>query len=326
MIFSFFRYQLVKRMLKLPLVALLSVTGICNAQSSPVDSLITLKSAQQTLYYLSGDDLKGRLTGSEGSLMAAAYIAAKFDSIGLEPAPGKNDFFDDYTANYEGRKIPAKNVVGAIPGHGNNDTMVIFSAHYDHLGQGDDLPYNKDYSYRDDIFNGANDNASGVTALLELARYFRAKAGNRYLLLFIAFSGEEMEMLGSTDFMKRTKAGTVRAVINLEMLGRPTDGKCFVVSFNNSAIRNMLNKNMMIAHPGTTEKFFENDPYTGQELDRRSDHYPFARKIKNAFTIMGSSPEDMYYHSVDDEYETIDFEFLVKATRNIAMACEPFTW
>lgn len=312
-------------MLKLVLVVLLTITGSCNAQSSPVDSLITLKSAQQTLYYLSSDDLKGRLTGSEGSLMAAAYIAAKFDSIGLEPAPGSNDFFDNYTANFEGRKIPAKNVVGAIPGQGSNDTMVIFSAHYDHLGQGNDLPYNKDYSYRDDIFNGANDNATGVAALLELANYYKAKSANRYLLLFIAFSGEEMEMLGSSDFMKRTRAGTVKSVVNLEMLGRPIDGKCFVVSFSPSAIRNMLNKNLVAARPGTTEKFFENDPYIGQELDRRSDHYPFARKIKNAFTIMGSSPEDMYYHSVDDEYETIDFEFLIKATRNIALACEPFT-
>ena len=290
-----------------------------------VDSAVSKNSLQEAVRFLSQDSLKGRLTGTRGADMAATFISARFNQIELNPIAGNDGYFDNYIAEYERKKIPAKNVAGTIPGKFTNDTIVIFSAHYDHIGQKDDLPFNKEYSYQDDIFNGANDNATGVAALLEIARYYKLQNNNRYLLLFVAFSGEEMGMLGSTYLMNKTNPKIVKAVINLEMLGRPERDNCFIVGFRTNAAKNVLNSHLNKYQLPGVKNFFINDPYPDDNLARRSDHFPFAGKIKNAFTIMGSSPADMYYHSVDDEYETIDFDFLLKATRNIALACEQFT-
>ncbi|MEO6729648.1 MAG: M28 family peptidase, partial [Ferruginibacter sp.] len=124
---------------------------------------------------------------------------------------------------------------------------------------------------------------------------------------------------------KKINPAIVKAVINLEMLGRPEKQSCFIVSFRNKAIRNMLNSYLKQYQTIGEKSFFETDPYYDENLAYRSDHYPFSNKIKNAFTIMGTSPQDTYYHSVDDEYETINFDFLLKATKNIALACEKFT-
>ncbi|MCW3094130.1 MAG: peptidase, partial [Ferruginibacter sp.] len=126
-------------------------------------------------------------------------------------------------------------------------------------------------------------------------------------------------------FVEKTNPRTIRAMINLEMLGRPEKENCFIVSFRNNAIRKMLNHSLDNYGDSAAKNFFINDPYPDEDLSRRSDHYPFAVKIKNAFTIMGSSPADIYYHSVNDEYQTIDFDFLLKSTRLIAVACEQFT-
>lgn len=311
--------------MKYLLIIALLYHGTSKCQPMLADSLIKKNSLRETLFFLSQDSLKGRLTGSEGANIAAAFIAAKFDSMGLNSIAGNKDYFDNFIAKNNGNTILAKNVMAAVPGKFTNDTMVIFSAHYDHVGQKNDLPTNKDYSPRDDIFNGANDNATGIAALLELAKYYKAQNNNRYLLLFVAFAGEEMGMLGSGYLMDKMNPGIIKAVINLEMLGRPESENCFIVSFRNNTIRNILNSYLKNYQETGEKRFFENDPYPDENLSQRSDHYPFARKIKNAFTIMGSSPGDIYYHNVDDEYETIDFDFLLKATKKIALACEQFT-
>lgn len=293
-------------------------------QPAFADSLIKKGSLRETLFFLSQDSLRGRLTGSKGADMAAKFIAARFDSMGLKPVNGNDGYFDMFPVAGSKQKIQGKNVVGSISGTFANDTVIIFSAHYDHLGEKDDLPFNKDFSYRDDIFNGANDNATGIAALLELAKYYKAQNNNRYQLLFIAFSGEEMGMLGSGYLIKKSNLRAIKAVINLEMLGRPVAENCFIISSRNNVIRKILNNYLKNYQHPSEKVFFSNDPYPDENLSNRSDHAPFARKIKNAFTIMASSPTDTYYHSVDDEYETIDLDFLLTATRKIALACEYF--
>jgi len=84
------------------------------------------------------------------------------------------------------------NVMGALKGNESADSIVVFSAHYDHIGM--DQP---GYYVEDSVYNGANDNASGVSTIIELAKYYSALKGNKYTILFIAFSGEEMGLLGS---------------------------------------------------------------------------------------------------------------------------------
>jgi Zn-dependent M28 family amino/carboxypeptidase len=304
---------------------LLLFTARLSAQNSPADSIIQMSALQEALLFLSQDSLQGRLTGSGGISVAGNYLAYRFKAIGLDTLAGNQGYFDPFTANFEGKRFPARNVIAILPGLESRDSFVIFSAHYDHVGRGNDMPENKDYTNKDDIFNGANDNASGVAAVLELARYFKSRNENRYTLMFVAFSGEEMQMLGSGHLAGKLDRRKIRAMINLEMLGIPKNGKCFVISSGTKVLRNSLNNYLKMRLPAMEADFFEADPYPGEQLYERSDHYPFARKIKTAFTIMASSPMDAYYHTVDDEYQTIDFDFLLKATRYIALATEQFT-
>lgn len=309
--------------MKYLLLFILILPVTMSGQQIPVDSIIGQEAVNKTLAFLSADSLRGRLTGSVGADKAAAYIETAFKDAGLIGAADNNSFFDSFPIGNKKDKRSGKNVMAAIPGQVTNDTIVIFSAHYDHVGEKDDMDTHQPYGAKDDIFNGANDNATGVTALLELAKYYQSKKNNRYQLIFIAFAGEEMGLLGSTYLVKKINPKIVKAVINLEMLGRPAHNNCFIVSFRNTAIRNLLNDQLQQYQPGS-KKFFQTDPYPDENLAYRSDHYPFTHDIKNAFTIMATSPLDEYYHSADDEYDTIDKAFLLKAIRQIALACEVF--
>ncbi len=289
------------------------------------DSIITKTSLQETLAVLASDSLEGRLTGTIGAEKAAYFIADKMMRAGLTPLPGTTAWFDSFPVPGQGKKTVGLNVIGFLPASWQIDSSIIFSAHYDHLGKGKNLSYMEPPDKEDEIYNGANDNATGVAAILELAKYYAANTHNRYNLVFIAFSGEEMGLVGSTAYAKKLKSKTVKAAINLEMLGRPTNERCYIVALGNHHLRKQLNTTMGKFNGNPAEKFFGADTYSEEQLEYRSDHYPLSRKIKTAFTIMGTSPADDYYHSVDDEFGTIDFDFLLKATRNIALACEYFT-
>jgi acetylornithine deacetylase/succinyl-diaminopimelate desuccinylase-like protein len=206
------------------------ITHLHIKSQSLVDSIIKLPSLQQTVYFLSHDNLKGRFTGSAGSKVAAKFIAAKFDSLGLKHIQGNSGSFNISYDNFYDKKVEIINVMAGLYPTIPNDTIIIFSAHYDHIGQGSDIFFNTNFTSRDSIFNGADDNATGVAALLELAKYYAAKKNNQYILLFIAFSGEELGMLGSKYLSDHINSKLVKAVINLDMLGRPIGEKCFIIS------------------------------------------------------------------------------------------------
>jgi hypothetical protein len=149
---------------------------------------------QNHIDFLASDDLEGRGTGTLGEIKAANYVAAFFKQAGLIPAGSQGSYFQPFQVSVfiEGNahQLTGRNVIGFLDNHAHK--TVVIGAHYDHLGrgyQGSSLTpdsHNK-------IHNGADDNASGTSGLIELARYF---AGNHvkelYNYLFIAFSGEEL--------------------------------------------------------------------------------------------------------------------------------------
>lgn len=213
------------------------------------------------------------------------------------------------------------NVVGAVQGYGS-DSSIIVSAHYDHIGKGHSPLAFSLTKKTDSIYNGANDNGTGTAAMMELAKYFAATKRNYYTIIFIAFSGEELGMKGSNHFAKFIdNPSMVKAVINLEMLGRPfrKNSAFYTGAAAPKIIRGI---NSAIADKTGTKEFLYEDPFEKQMLYRRSDHYSFVNIIDQSFTIMASSPEDAYYHSIYDETKTIDFDFLLFAVKNIAMAVE----
>ncbi|MEC8832916.1 MAG: M28 family peptidase, partial [Bacteroidota bacterium] len=148
----------------------------------------------EMMNYLASNDLKGREAGSEGIEMAAKYIENYFRSYGLEP------YFETYRDTLSNFKKPAFNIVGVI--EGNHPQLkheyILVGAHYDHIGT--IKPENGDY-----IANGANDNASGTTSVLEMARYFGVHKTNGRSIIFALFSAEEKGLLGSKHLAKKLK-------------------------------------------------------------------------------------------------------------------------
>jgi Zn-dependent M28 family amino/carboxypeptidase len=285
-------------------------------QALSADSIITIQSIANSVSALAHDSMGGRGNGSREILLAATYIATRFKEAGLSPVAGVDGYFFPYTFKTLYGRLNEVNVIAALKGKISPDTMVIFSAHYDHLGR---FSYNNN---TDNIYNGANDNASGVATLFELAKYYKAKNDNRYTILFAAFSGEELGLWGSKQFASELKRKLVHAVINFDMLGRPMPekpDKAMVVGNNSSRIIKKLNKQL-----GPERSFFIRDQYLSQQLLIRSDHASFSH-FKTSFSIMCTSPYDRYYHTVDDEIYTIDYAFLRQTIVNIARACEVYT-
>ncbi len=206
--------------------------------------------------------------------------------------------------------------------------VIIFCAHYDHVGTRSTNPFNFYRSNRgrkgDTIFNGANDNASGVSAIIHLARYFGQLKNNERSIVFIAFEGEELGLQGSQQTASFFKPDSVAAVINIEMIGRPISRKkrtAFITGANFSNLQEVLNKKLYETDPALYgKKFFSRDPFPDANLFARSDNYWFAMKGIPSHTIMASSPDDYYYHTPADETQTLDFTLMESLVRAIAIS------
>jgi Zn-dependent M28 family amino/carboxypeptidase len=298
---------------------LLSIAA--KSQVAFIDSIITKESLEFTVSALSNDSMKGRFTAFPETKKAAEFIAERFKDAGLKPLAGNDEFFTYYPLKFkkynEITLVQAINVMGAIKGIERPDKLVIFCAHYDHIGEKSIVLKNE----KDSIYNGANDNASGVALLIELAKYYAALKMNKYTLVFIAFSGEELGLLGSAHTASNTDQSYINAVINFDMVGRPADNDaktCMVVAEDAKPIIKKLN-----AKIDSKKAFFVADRFPEESLFTRSDHYSFD-KVKTKVFFTASSPRDEYYHTLQDEFETIDFDFLFTATKNIAIACKIF--
>lgn len=207
----------------------------------------------------------------------------------------------------------AYNVVGLLPGRSRANEVILFSAHYDHMGV---LKGRR----KDSIMNGANDNASGTTALLLLARYFARRNDNERTLLFCAFSGEELGLKGSLDFVQYVNCDKIVAGINLEMLGVPQFGKkkVFITGEKYSSLPDILQKGL-----GQSGVRTIHEPSEGKRLFMRSDNYAFVAKGVPAHTIMASDDDDHCYHRACDEIKRIDIPNLATIARAVAAAVAP---
>lgn len=210
------------------------------AQTAKPD--VTLQNLQKHVSYLSSDKLEGRRTGEKGATFASGYVANQFASFklkaGFKPANGKANYLQPFPyspRNERGGIIPnatpveAYNVIGILEGTDpvlKNEAIVI-GAHYDHLGKGGmgSLAVNST-----EIHHGADDNASGTSALIELARQFSKAKNNKRTIIFIAFGGEEEGLLGSKFYVNNPvfPLDKTVAMINLDMVGRLKDDKLTV--------------------------------------------------------------------------------------------------
>lgn len=291
------------------LLTLLLTATILQAQTLQ-DRLITEAYIQKVVGTLASDDMMGRAANRPEHIRKASdFIASQFKEIGLEQLKGLKDFKQEFDAKeFPGVKL--NNVVGVLTGKSKPEEIVIFSAHYDHIGT--QQPVNGD-----SIANGADDDASGCTAVIALAKYFASLDNNARTLIFVTFTGEEMGGFGSRYFTGQVDPDKVVAMFNIEMIGKPSKwgpDAAFITGFERSDFGTILQKNVK----GTTFQFMP-DPYPDQDLFYRSDNARLAIKGVPAHSISTDQiDKDPYYHTVDDEVGTLDMKNMVGTIKAIA--------
>jgi hypothetical protein len=267
-----------------------------------------------TVSFLASDELAGRAIGSPEFDIAAAFVASRFRGAGLAGI-SEDSFYQELTVD---PKRPLKNVVGILPGKDPElaKEAILFSAHLDHLGRKE----NKG----DGIFNGADDNASGVTAVLTLADAFGAMANNKRTLVFIAFSGEESGLLGSKRYVEQPAWPLDKTIdmINVEMIGRPepgANGKIWMTGWRESNLGVLLND----ASLPTGVEIFEHPKFSAM-LYRASDNWPLSEKgvVAHSFSA-GSLHSD--YHQPDDEWDRLDTQHMTRVIRGLFEASAPMS-
>ena len=220
----------------------------------------------------------------------------------------------DISVNQELTERQGSNVVGIIPGKSKKVEMVIYSGHYDHLGIGK-------ANGADSIYNGANDDASGITAIIEMAKYYRVAKNNERTLIFAAFTAEEIGGYGSQYFSKQLDADKVVAMFNMEMIGTESKwGKnsAYITGFEKTDLGKTLQKNLQ----GSRFSFYP-DPYTGQNLFYRSDNATLARLGVPAHTISTSKMDnEPNYHKLSDEMNTLDLTNMTEIIKSVIVSAK----
>ena len=270
----------------------------CNSFEDNKADIINLMINEVT--YLSSDELEGRETGTEGELLAAKYISTKFEEYGLI-AKGTDGFFQKFEASIKEnphsntikRKIEATNVV-AYKDNQAKETIII-GAHYDHIGYGN---FGSLYDGEDEIHNGADDNASGVSIMMNLAKSLNKH--NKYNYLYIGFSGEEHGLFGSSYYAKNPTIDLekVRFMINFDMVGRLNNDKTLAIN----GIGTSSYWDQLINNSNT----FDFKLKTTESGIGPSDHTSFYLQDIPSIHFFTGQHED--YHKPSDDVEKINFE------------------
>jgi hypothetical protein len=268
---------------------------------------ISIENIKKHISVLSNDSLQGRGTGTIGEAKAANYISQEFKKIGLKPVGDNNSYLKSFqykhSSNPHGASdkdtavkiLNSKNIIGFLD-NGSTNTIII-GAHYDHLGFGDDQN-SLEANPKGKIHNGADDNASGVAGVIELARYFsNSKSKSNYL--FLCFSGEELGLIGSKKFVDNSEfePAKINAMINMDMIGRLNDST----------------KKLMVYGVGTSPSFVtkveNSNTYFKLVLDSSgvgpSDHTSFY--LKNIPVLHFFTGQHSDYHKPSDDLEKINF-------------------
>jgi len=334
-----------RRLAVLPLACLLVSAWSCTTSSSaatpgastPVASattnVVTERDVRRLLSALSDDSLEGRMTATRGSARAAAIIAAEMRRIGLVPAgdsgylqrvpiglrggagraqPVLFDSFAVLDSLPAARRPAAVNVVGILRGSdpAARDSAVLIDAHYDHLGIG--TPVNGD-----SIYNGADDDASGVVAVLEIARALAAGPQPRRTVIFAATTGEEVGLLGTRWYLRHpvVPIAQMSANMEIEMIGRPDSlaggpGRAWLTGFERSTMGESFARAGLPIGP---------DRRLDQHFFERSDNIAFAREGVPAHTL---SSYNMHtdYHTPADDIAHVDIPHMTAVIRAGAAA------
>lgn len=265
------------------------------------------QSVAATLKFLSSDALRGRDTGSEGLDKAALFLEEVLRKNGIKP------YFATYRDTLSNVEKPAYNIVGVIEGTDPvlKKEFVVIGAHYDHIGTAPSAVNG------DDIYNGADDNATGTTAVTEIANYYGKAKSNKRSILLCFFSAEEKGLLGSRHLAEKLKKQgfNIYTMLNFEMIGVPLgkDIDAYITGYSRSNMAQKFNEYAGRKMIGYTD--FE----VRYQLFRASDNYPFYTEFNvPAHTLSTTDMETFkYYHNVDDEFEQMDTAHMARFIRQM---------
>ena len=298
----------------LTLLLAASAISAALAQAPSVKSaVIDAPQLLKDLEILSADDMEGRQVGTPGGEKARAYVIERFRQSGIQPFGATYEQPFTFTAGRGGQTAERKgvNVVGRIDGSRTPRQYIVVTAHYDHIGV-----------RNGEVFNGADDNASGTAGLFAVAKYFSTrKPANS--LIFVAFDAEESGLRGARAFVAAppVDAGSLIINLNMDMIGRDPNDLLYVVGTRQQPfLKPMIERiakgapvKLTMGHDDPAEK----ENWTGQ-----SDHAAFcAAKIPCLY--FGVEDFDQH-HKATDDFATMTYGFYVRAIETMVRAVEEF--
>jgi uncharacterized protein with GYD domain len=296
----------------LVLALLLGPLGLRAWQTPRPSTLIDSAQLLHDLQVLSSDDMQGRQVDTPGGARARAYVIERFKAAGIKP----------FGASYEqpftfaGRDAAAGdrhgvNVIGHIDGTRQPARYIVVSAHYDHIGV-----------RNGQVFNGADDNASGTAALFALGKYFSTHPP-QHSLIFAAFDGEESGLRGSQAFVKQPPVdlSAIMVDVNMDMIGRDPNDKLFAVGTRLNPLLKPYLERVAAAAP-VKLLFGHEDPSEKEDWTKDSDHWSF-QQAKIPAIYLGDEDFDQH-HKATDDYETITYTFFIGATETALAVVKEF--
>ncbi len=267
---------------------------------------------KKNLSFFASDELKGREAGSEGIGKAATYIEDYLKTVGVKP------YFSGYRDNFMLNDSNSFNIVGVVEGSDPQlrNEYIVIGAHYDHIGiiKG---------QVTDSIANGANDNASGTSTVMEIAKYFGTTKSNKRSIIFAFFSAEEKGLKGSQHLAEELKKNKINlyTMLNFEMTGVPFVGRDYVAFVTGYELSNLAEK--MNDYAG--EKFIGmSDVSKKYNLFQRSDNYAFYEAFKTPCHTISTCDLTNFdeYHKTGDEIQLMDFNHMAKLTNKVIPVIE----
>lgn len=295
----------------IPILLIAFITSFASSCSSekPSDqqstSIIDRTEVLEDVRYLSSDELEGRRTGEPGNKMAQEYIEKRFQSLNLKMAGDSYRHLFDFTNNRtEEEFVDAVNLIGYVQGSSNQDRFIVVTAHYDHLGVSDG-----------EIYNGADDNASGTGGLLAAARYFSENRPENNIL-FIAFDAEEQGLTGARMFIQDSAIplDQIAVNVNMDMISTNFENELYAVGTAHYPFLKPLIEESVADAPITVSFGYDTDDWP-QNWTLSSDHGPFHQQGV-PFIYFGVE-DHAHYHQPTDTFENINPDFYLNAVETI---------
>jgi Zn-dependent M28 family amino/carboxypeptidase len=267
------------------------------------------------LRVLSADDMEGRLVGTPGGARARAYVVERFAEARLQPIGASYEHPFTFVAG-RGDALTERtgvNVLGRVAGSGQSRHVIVISAHYDHIGV-----------RNGEVFNGADDNASGTAALFTLGRYF-ADHQPAHTLVFAAFDAEEGGLRGARAFVEDPPVALpdIALNLNLDMIARDAKDTIYAAGTQHYPFLKPILE--PVARTASVRLLFGHDDASQSGVEdwtRASDHAPFHQE-KIPFIYFGVEDFENHHKSSDD-YETITHDFYVRVVEMLIDAVRAF--